>query len=74
MMTGDEVKAIFKGLGLTQSELASWLLLTGGDPGQTVRSWETERRPGSGPAEVALRSFQTGFRPPHIADEEKPPG
>lgn len=65
-MTGDDVKTIRKSLGLTQSALGQWLLLSGDQPGHTVRMWEMGKRPVTGPVEVALTAFAKGYRPPHI--------
>jgi DNA-binding transcriptional regulator YiaG len=41
-------------LGLTQEGLADALMLTGPYGKDTVRSWESGRRPISGPAQVAI--------------------
>jgi DNA-binding transcriptional regulator YiaG len=53
-MTPAEVKAARKQLGLTQSQLAERLKITGKNAADTVRSWESGRRPISGPAQVAI--------------------
>lgn len=70
-MTGEEVRTIRRGLGLTQSELARWLLLKD-DSGWAVRQWETNKRDVAGPTEVALRAFCSGYRPPHVASKDTP--
>lgn len=70
-MTGDELKDIRKALGLSQAELSDWLLLRG-NPGWTVRMWEKENKPISGPAEIAVRAFAAGYRPPHVVSKDTP--
>lgn len=53
-MSPEEVKAARLELGLTQAELAERLRLSGANAGDTVRSWESGKRPISGPAQVAI--------------------
>ena len=61
-MTPAEVKAVRVRLGLTQRELAEWLRLSAnGD--RSVHRWESGDTPISGPAEVALEAFDSGWRP-----------
>ena len=69
MMTSDDVKAIRKSLGLTQRALAHWLGLSGTDPGHTVWMWETGRRRVTGPVQICLVAFASGYRPPHLPQE-----
>jgi DNA-binding transcriptional regulator YiaG len=47
-----ELRAARIALGMNQRELAEALLLSGE---ATIRSWESGRRPISGPAQVAIR-------------------
>lgn len=65
-MTADELRAIRTSLGLTQLELGRWLLLSGEQPGHTIRMWEMGKRPITGPVAVALRAFAAGYRPTHV--------
>jgi DNA-binding transcriptional regulator YiaG len=65
-MTQADVKAIRVALGLTQTELGLWLMLSGEQPGHTVRMWESGKRPVTGPVEVALTAFASGYVPPHV--------
>ncbi len=53
-MTPAEVKAARKRLGYTQSQLADALRLSQPYGKDVVRSWESGRRPISGPAQVAI--------------------
>lgn len=53
-MIAEDVRAARQKLGLTQEGLADALLLTGPYGKDTVRSWESGRRPISGPAQVAI--------------------
>lgn len=53
-MSGPDVKAARQRLGLTQEGLAEALLIPGPYGKDTVRSWESGRRPISGPAQVAI--------------------
>jgi DNA-binding transcriptional regulator YiaG len=50
-----EVKSARLALGYTQQQLADALGITGEYAADTVRSWESGRRPISGPASVAIR-------------------
>ena len=52
-MTGPELKAARRRLGLSQAALAHALRL-GGDGGRTVRRWERGDRSIPGPVEVAV--------------------
>jgi DNA-binding transcriptional regulator YiaG len=54
-MAPAEVKSARLALGYTQQQLADALGLTGEYAADTVRSWESGRRPISGPASVAIR-------------------
>lgn len=54
-MNPDQVKAARKALGMTQQQLADALELSGENAAATIRSWESGRRPISGPARVAIR-------------------
>lgn len=65
-MDKETFKSIRKALGLTQTELGHWLLLSGEQPGHTVRMWESGKRPVTGPVAVCLKAFASGYRPPHI--------
>jgi DNA-binding transcriptional regulator YiaG len=56
-MTPAELKAARKALGLTQQGLADALRLTGPYAKDTVRSWESGRRPISGPVQVAVEAM-----------------
>lgn len=58
-MTGDELKAARKGLGLTQEQFAERLGLEGPNRSATVRSWESGRRPVSSVAAKLVRYMQT---------------
>ena len=61
-MTPAEVKAVRARLGISQRELAGWLRLSAnGD--RTVYRWESGDIPISGPAQVALEAFDSGWRP-----------
>jgi transcriptional regulator with XRE-family HTH domain len=53
--TGDQVRAAREALGLTQQELADALELEGKFGKDSVRNWEREKRPVSGPSRVAIR-------------------
>lgn len=54
--TGDQVAAARAALGLTQAQLADALELGGGvNAKDSVRNWERNKRPISGPARVAIR-------------------
>lgn len=53
-MSPAELRIARKRLGLTQQGLAEALKLTGAYGKDTVRSWESGRRPISGPAKVAI--------------------
>ena len=53
-MRPEEVKAARLELGLTQAQLAAALGLNATYGKDTVRSWESGRRPISGPAQVAI--------------------
>jgi DNA-binding transcriptional regulator YiaG len=53
-MTPAELKSARKRLGMTQRQLAEALRLKGKDPTATVRAWENERRPITGPVQVAV--------------------
>lgn len=57
-MTGDELKAARKALGMTQAELADALGLTAKNGKDTVRAWEADRRPVSGPVAMLLRYIE----------------
>jgi len=50
----DDVRTARKRLGLTQAELAARLRLAPATGKDTVRSWESGKRPITGPAQVAL--------------------
>lgn len=52
--TADRVLAARKALGMTQQQVADALRLQGENAKDTVRSWEKNRRPISGPSQVAL--------------------
>ena len=54
MKEPDEVKAAREALGMTQLELADALRLDRPYGKDVVRSWETGRRPITGPAQVAI--------------------
>jgi DNA-binding transcriptional regulator YiaG len=54
-MTPAEIRAARLALGYTQQQLADALGITGEYAADTVRSWESGRRPISGPASVAIR-------------------
>lgn len=55
-MGPEEVRASREALGLTQQELADALGLGGGVHAKdSVRNWERDKRPISGPARVAIR-------------------
>jgi DNA-binding transcriptional regulator YiaG len=64
-MHPDDVRNARQSLGLTQSEFASLLELEGKYGKDTVRSWESGKRPISGPARVAIRLLleRGGFAP-----------
>ena len=64
-MTPAEVRAARQSLGLTQDQLAAWLMM-GADGKRAVRRWEAGDRDISGPAWVAIQAFLAGYRPPHI--------
>lgn len=68
-MKPDEIRALRKRLGLTQTGLGRWLRLGGAQPGHTVRMWESGKRPPSGPVLVCLEAFASGYRPPHVEAE-----
>lgn len=50
------------------TELGELLRLTGRDPGATVRLWERDRNPVTGPASVAIEAMLGGYKPPHWED------
>lgn len=52
--TPDQVRNARRQLGLTQAELAERLRLAPATGKDTVRSWESGKRPITGPAQVAL--------------------
>ena len=52
--TPDQVLRARKRLGLTQAELAERLRLAPATGKDTVRSWESGKRPITGPAQVAI--------------------
>jgi len=52
---GETVRAAREALGLTQQELADKLELEGNFGKDSVRNWEREKRPISGPSRVAIR-------------------
>lgn len=54
-MTPDDIRGARLRLGLTQQGLADALELEGPYAKDTVRSWESGKRPISGPARVAIR-------------------
>jgi transcriptional regulator with XRE-family HTH domain len=54
---GETVRAAREALGLTQQELADALELEGNFGKDSVRNWEREKRPISGPSRVAIRSL-----------------
>lgn len=54
-MTSDQVKAARQLLGMTQAQLAAALGLEGATAKDTVRQWESGRRPIGGPAAQCLR-------------------
>lgn len=53
-MEPDDVRAARQRLGLTQAELAERLRLAPATGKDTVRSWESGKRPITGPAQVAI--------------------
>lgn len=65
-MSADDVTKIREKLGLTHTQLGEWLLLSGNQPGHTVRAWErgTNRIPG--PVRICLDQFKRGLRPKHV--------
>ena len=65
-MTNEEFKAARTRMGLSQSELADLLGLTGG--ARTVRKYETppgndDHRPVSGPVQRLMEALEQGWRP-----------
>jgi DNA-binding transcriptional regulator YiaG len=54
LWTPEQVKAARARLGLTQAELADRLRLAPATGKDTVRSWESGKRPITGPAQVAI--------------------
>lgn len=53
-MTPSEFRQAREALGLTQSELARALKMTGRDSARTIRKWENGNPPPPGPAQVAI--------------------
>ena len=51
----DNIRDARRALGFTQSQMADALELEGRFGKDTVRSWESGKRPISGPARVAIR-------------------
>jgi DNA-binding transcriptional regulator YiaG len=54
-MTGDDIKAARRRLGMTQAQLAAALKMSAPNGARRVRAWEQGSIEISGPAEVALR-------------------
>ena len=62
IMSGAEFCRIRRGLDLSQNGLATmWQLGKGG--GRTIRRWESEEVPISGPVAWAILSMHAGYRP-----------
>ena len=59
-MTPVRMRAIRRGLGLTQKEMAQYLRLAPKGGADTVRSWEAGRRPPSGPVTVVYEALEDG--------------
>lgn len=72
-MTGKDIHSARAKIGkmwglkrpLYLTELGELLRLTGRDPGATVRLWENDRNPVSGPAATAVEAMLSGFKPAH---------
>ncbi len=58
-MTPDQFKEARQSLGLTQDELGRWL----GRSGRNIGQWERGERRIDPTAVIAVRAFQTGYRP-----------
>lgn len=60
MMTPDRIRAIRKGMGINQSQLAAEMRLRGQ---QTISEWERGLYAPNGPAEALLEAYEQGYRP-----------
>jgi hypothetical protein len=82
-MNGAELESARKRLKLSAADLGRRLYLIGRDPGQSVRLWETNRKPVPGPVRCAVelmlqaaKSAQakplTAIQPPPAAPQPEP--
>lgn len=62
-MTGSELKAARTALGLSVKEMARALRLSEASGEDTIRKWERDKTPISGPASVAVEAMLEGFIP-----------
>jgi hypothetical protein len=62
-MTGDDLQSARKRLGLTAADLGRRLYLSGRDPGQSVRLWETGKKPVPGPVRCAIELMLDAAKP-----------
>lgn len=66
-MTPDDVREARQRLGITQAELAVRLRLAPATGKDTVRSWESGKRPITGPAQVAIEYMLLELEQPREA-------
>ncbi len=62
-MTGSELKAARRALGLSVEEMARALRLSEANGADTIRKWERDKPPITGPASVAVEAMLKGFTP-----------
>ena len=66
--TGDDVRTARKALGLTVDGLTKALRMSSATGGRTVRRWEKNEVPVTGPASLAIEAMLAGFIPTADAD------
>ena len=62
-MDGARVTRIRKSLGLSRKQLVRVLRMNGANALETLKRWETDEAPVTGPASVALELMEAGARP-----------
>lgn len=67
-MTPEQFRKIRKKLGLSANKMGTALGLRG-DPGRTIRRYESGEVEISGPVQTAMLAMAEGFRPPWYPEE-----
>ena len=67
--TGDDVRAARKTLGLTVDGLTKALRMSSTTGGRTVRRWEKNEVPITGPASLAIEAMLAGFIPADVGGD-----